>query len=151
MTSSPATTAPTPLQVVGAVFLCDDEGRSVTTRDDAHAVLACRRAPGKSAAGKWEFPGGKVEDGEAPEDALAREIGEELGLDVEVGALVDRSSTPVGTALIDLACYLVRFSVRPTSSADHDVLVWHPLAELDHLDWADPDWPAVRRLQRGTL
>ena len=56
------------LEVVAAVFVRDS------------TVLACRRAPGKTAAGKWEFPGGKVDDDETSEAALVREIHEELGI-----------------------------------------------------------------------
>ncbi|OUE22406.1 CTP pyrophosphohydrolase [Clavibacter michiganensis] len=123
------------LEVVAAVLIRD--GRA----------LACRRAPHKPGAGTWEFPGGKVEAGEAPRAALAREIREELGIDVTVGALVDRSEVPVGDRVIDLACYLADpVGPLPTTSTDHDALRWVPLADLGELDWSAPDLPAVRRL-----
>ncbi|TIH29289.1 NUDIX domain-containing protein [Subtercola vilae] len=57
----------------------------------AEKVLCCRRAPGKASAGLWEFPGGKVEAGETPEQALAREIQEEVGVPILVGDLVLRA------------------------------------------------------------
>lgn len=114
---------------------------------DAGLVLACRRAPHKTAAGQWEFPGGKVEPDESPEAALAREIREELSVEVVVGALVDRSTTVVGEIDIDLACYDARLvGPRPTASTDHDRLEWRRPAELHDLDWAEPDLPAVRRV-----
>lgn len=71
------------LEVVAAVFVCDGN------------VLACRRAPGKSAAGKWEFPGGKIDDDdETPKAALVREIQEELGISISVvDAPIDRPLT----------------------------------------------------------
>ncbi|MFT7765956.1 (deoxy)nucleoside triphosphate pyrophosphohydrolase [Clavibacter tessellarius] len=123
------------LEVVAAVLIRD--GRA----------LACRRAPHTSGAGTWEFPGGKVEPGEAPRAALAREIREELGIDVTVGALVDRSEVPVGDRVIDLACYLADpVGDMPAASTDHDELRWVPLADLGALDWSAPDLPAVRRL-----
>jgi len=119
------------IEVVAAVFYRDGE------------VLACRRAPGKSAAGRWEFPGGKIDDDETPGRALVREIREELGISISVGELVDRSVTPVGDLNIDLACYLVSSAEVPTHSTDHDELRWLPVSELGSLDWAAPDLPAV--------
>lgn len=119
------------IEVVAAVFYRDGE------------VLACKRAPGKSAAGKWEFPGGKIDDDETPELALAREIQEELGISISVDGLVDRTVTPVGDLDIDLACYLVSSAEVPSHSSDHDELRWLPVDALPSLDWAAPDLPAV--------
>lgn len=112
----------------------------------ADFFLACRRAPGKSAAGFWEFPGGKVDHDESPQDALAREVSEELGLRVKVGALLDRTVTELNGDAIDLACYFVSSTETPSSSTDHDELRWVPREELNTLDWARPDLPAVRIL-----
>jgi len=64
--------APLPIVLVVAVALVDVDGR----------VLLAQRPEGKAMAGLWEFPGGKVHDGETPEDALIRELAEELGIDV---------------------------------------------------------------------
>ncbi|HEX6103863.1 MAG TPA: 8-oxo-dGTP diphosphatase MutT [Alphaproteobacteria bacterium] len=66
-----------PLVLVAAVALIDADGR----------VLLARRPQGKSMAGLWEFPGGKVHDGEAPEGALIRELKEELGVDTAESCL----------------------------------------------------------------
>src|SRR5947209_19420884 len=71
------TGAALPILLVAAVALIDADGR----------VLLAQRPPGKHLAGLWEFPGGKVHDGEAPEAALIRELAEELGIEVEVSCL----------------------------------------------------------------
>lgn len=123
---------PAALRVVAAVIRRGDE------------ILACRRRPGISSAGLWEFPGGKVEQGETPEAALAREIREELGIDIRVGALVDRSTTALASGrLIDLACYDARAETPPMQSLDHDELRWLLPQDLGSLSWAAPDLAAV--------
>ena len=115
---------------------------------DGDRILACRRGPGKDAAGRWEFPGGKVEPGETPEAALARELGEELGVDARIGRLVDRTVTVAGGRAIDLACYAATLTGgRPAGSTDHDELRWVRPEELRTLDWADADLPAVTILE----
>ncbi|MFF2052539.1 (deoxy)nucleoside triphosphate pyrophosphohydrolase [Leifsonia sp. NPDC058194] len=135
------TTAASALAVVAAV-IADD-----ALADDA-LLLACRRAPGRDAAGRWEFPGGKVEAGEAPQAALEREIREELGVPIHVGALLDRTTTIVGSRAIDLACYAATLAgAVPERSTDHDLLRWVSREELGALDWADADRPVVRLLQ----
>ncbi|SDH23352.1 8-oxo-dGTP diphosphatase [Leifsonia sp. 98AMF] len=117
---------------------------------DGDRVLACRRAPGKDAAGRWEFPGGKVESGESPEAALAREIAEELGVRIHVGALLDRTVTArAGGRAIDLACFDCRLDGdAPVASTDHDELRWMPIERLGELDWAEADLAAVAVLTR---
>jgi 8-oxo-dGTP diphosphatase len=124
-----------PLEVVAAVVA--DGGR----------YLACRRRPERSAGGRWEFPGGKVEPGESPAEALVREIREELGVDVEPGAELCTDETAVGDRVIRLVCLRATLTgPRPTASTDHDLLAWIAPAELAALDWAAPDLPAVRLL-----
>ena len=58
-------------------------------------ILIARRAEGQKLAGKWEFPGGKVEDGESPEECLKRELEEEFGIPTEVGEFI--TSTKIGS------------------------------------------------------
>lgn len=124
-----------PLHVVAAVIA------------DGPHVLACRRRAGRDAAGRWEFPGGKVEPGESAVQALHREIREELSIDVEVFDELTTDDTRVGARVIRLTCLRARLAgPRPLQSTDHDLLAWLPPAELAGLDWAEPDLPAVRLL-----
>ena len=101
----------------------------------------------KSAAGKWEFPGGKVEPDESPEAALIREIREELGVEIELGDRISGAETRAGDLSIDLASYrAITIGPAPTSSTDHDELRWLRISDLAQLDWASPDVPTVEAL-----
>ena len=124
-----------PLHVVAAVIVAD--GR----------VLACRRAPHKADAGRWEFPGGKLEPGESLEQAIVREIREELGAEIVVTGELTMDDTLTGGRVVRLTCLRAELTgALPTASTDHDELRWVVPAELPDLNWADPDWPAVRML-----
>lgn len=123
------------MDVVAAVFT------------DREYVLACRRRPHLSSGGRWEFPGGKVEAGEEPQAALARELREELDVEAEIGALLDRTITLTPDGPISLACYLTRsLTPLPATSPDHDVISWFDRSRLAALDWAEPDRPAMWKL-----
>lgn len=125
-----------PLRVVAAVIRHDDR------------VLACRRNRDRDAGGKWEFPGGKVEAGETDQEALARELEEELGLNtVSIGSLVSRSTTTENGQAIELSCYWVDTLQPLTKSSDHDALRWCFISELASLDWANADQDAIAELQ----
>lgn len=127
-----------PLRVVGAVII------------DGDRVLTARRAPGRSAAGLWEFPGGKIEPGESPQQALARELREELDVEIEVGWLIGRGEGEAGERELHLDCYWARVrGAAPTTSTDHDLLERVPLTDLAGRDWAGPDVPIVETILAG--
>lgn len=116
---------------------------------DQGAFLACRRASHKTLAGKWEFPGGKVEAGESDYEALTREIKEELNVDVQVGELVSISRTGSGQQEIAMYSYIAHLiASKPTSSSDHDELRWVTQAELGTMDWAELDIPVIEALSK---
>lgn len=127
-----------PLRVVAAVIAAEG------------LVLAARRRPGIAAAGAWEFPGGKIEPGESAAGALAREIREELGVEIAVGGELTTNDTRVGDRVIRLTCLHARLvGAAPVASTDHDELRWVAPRDLAALAWAEPDLPAVRLLARG--
>jgi mutator protein MutT len=112
------------MQVVAAVIF------------DGPKVLLTRRGPGRAHAGFWEFPGGKVEPGETHQEALAREIFEELALEIKVSGLlaVARDQT------IELSAYRAEVLSGTPELRDHDRLEWMlptqialmPMPPLDH-------------------
>lgn len=111
--------------------------------EDDGQFLACRRRIERVAGGLWEFPGGKVEAGESPEQALVREIAEELS--VEVDRVRHFTTVDKGDLrLIFMWAQLV--GSRPTISTDHDRLEWISAARLRSLSWAPADQVAVGRL-----
>lgn len=114
---------------------------------DAGRLLAARRSAPPELAGRWELPGGKVEPGERPEDALARELREELGIDAEPVERVP-GEWPLRSPYV-LHVWTARLcpgSAAPRPLQDHDDLRWLTPDRLWDVPWLDQDVPAVREL-----
>lgn len=114
----------------------------VTRPNTPQQALVTRRGPTMAHAGAWEFPGGKVEPGESDATALERELEEELGLRVTVGALLAVADTPIGARVIRLAAYACTTDDTP-ELREHDALAWLDGAELDGVAWAPADLPLL--------
>ena len=111
---------------------------------DAGRCLVARRGQGMSSPGKWEFPGGKVEPGERPEAALAREIREELGAAVRVGDWLGRGEAIAGSRRIVLDVFAAESeSAEAFHPAEHSELRWLEASALGELDWAEADIPVL--------
>jgi 8-oxo-dGTP diphosphatase len=96
-------------------------------------LLVGQRPVGHSLAGQWEFPGGKIEKNETPEQALARELDEELGIDAEVGQLKLASTHTYGDTGIVILFYEVLFWKREPRTIHHMELRWVTPEELRKL------------------
>ncbi|MBK8477321.1 MAG: (deoxy)nucleoside triphosphate pyrophosphohydrolase [Opitutaceae bacterium] len=107
-------------------------------------VLAAQRPAGKAQALLWEFPGGKIEPGEAPEAALLREIREELHVEIAVGERLPDAFHDYGKFAITLVPFVAGLldGVEP-HAAEHAALRWCAPEELRALDWAPADVPIV--------
>ena len=115
-------------------------------------VLVCQRRRGAAFELKWEFPGGKVEDGEAPPESLARELREELGIEATVGPEVYRTHHryPNGFA-VELLFYRVEgFRGTPQNMAFEQIR-WTAPGDLAELDFLEADREVVRLLVEGRL
>ncbi|MBL9010092.1 MAG: 8-oxo-dGTP diphosphatase MutT [Alphaproteobacteria bacterium] len=128
------------LVLVAACALIDPEGR----------VLMAQRPEGKELAGLWEFPGGKVEDGERPEDALVRELREELGIGVSASALEPFAFASHAYERFHLLMplYLCRVWTGEVRPMEGQRIQWSALAGLNSLPMPPADVPLVAALQR---
>jgi 8-oxo-dGTP diphosphatase len=109
-------------------------------------VLACERASPPEVAGRWEFPGGKVEPGETDQQALARECAEELGVRVEVGERVG-PDVPLAHGRAVLRVYAVRLLEGDVPQAlEHSAMRWLSAEQLDSVPWLPADKPIVSEL-----
>lgn len=106
-------------------------------------VLIARKAKGKSLAGKWEFPGGKIQEGEDPEWALERELKEELGMKVNVLDFFGENLHQYEAFTIRLLAYKCDFVSASFELTDHDRVEWVNPLQLSHYDLAEADKPFI--------
>ncbi len=110
-------------------------------------VLVCRRRPDQAHPGKWEFPGGKVELGETPAEALARELEEELGVRAVIGGELARYPYAYpGKPLFLLIFFAVREIEGEPRNRVFDAVEWAVKAELTAYDFLEGDLDFVARL-----
>ena len=125
----------TPLIIVGAAIVVDGK------------VLGCERSEPAEVAGRWEFPGGKVEPGESDHDALVRECQEELAVDIR---LLDRIGVDVplahGRAL--LRVWRAELVSGEPQALEHRSLRWLGPDEVDSVPWLPADAPIIAELAR---
>ncbi len=119
-------------------------------RKDGRILIAQRKEDCRREPCKWEFPGGKVEDGESPEKALGREIMEELGIAIRVvGAPYTETRIESGGITIRLVAYLADWAGGEPKAIDCKDFRWVGIGELRSFEWAAADLPIVERLCAG--
>jgi 8-oxo-dGTP diphosphatase len=123
------------LQVVAAIL--EREGR----------ILICRRTPEQSHPLKWEFPGGKIEPGETPHQALARELEEELGISGAAGEEIDRYqfAYPGKSPILLIFIRVQRYTGEPRNRIFHEIR-WELPASLGSFDFLEGDRDFIRSL-----
>ena len=113
-------------------------------------ILVCQRKRGSRHALKWEFPGGKVEPGEEPRAAIARELREELDIEAQIGTeMVRYEHSYPGRDPILLIFFRVTEFTGAVTNVVFEAIEWTTLAGLPPYDFLDGDLDFVRRLARG--
>ena len=123
------------IEVVAAI-IHDSEGR----------IFATQRGYGEW-KDWWEFPGGKMEAGETPEEALRREIWEELETRIVVERLVETVEWDYPQFHLTMHCYLCHVESGHLELKEHEAAKWLNKDELESVDWLPADWDVVRKLE----
>lgn len=110
-------------------------------------VLIAQRASSEKMAGKWEFPGGKIEPGETPQQCLKREIWEELEVEIDVLDFFGESIYPYEHGEIRLLAYFCRWLGGNFVLKVHSRIEWVGKDELNQFDYAPADIPLVEKLK----
>lgn len=113
-------------------------------------VLSTQRGESMSLPLKWEFPGGKINNGESPEECLKRELSEELGIEVAVGLSLPPATHHYPTFTVTLYPFICTIVAGEITLHEHAAIAWLPPGELHTLDWAGADLPVIE-IYRKTL
>jgi len=109
-------------------------------------ILIARRASHKSFPGKWEFPGGKIENGETPEAALERELFEEFNVKTKTANYFFTNIHDYGSFKIKLIAYFSEYLEGTFVLTDHDQIKWVQVSQLKIFDFAKADIPIIDKL-----
>lgn len=123
------------IKVVGAII-----------ENDNSEILCALRSKDMSLSGFWEFPGGKIEDGESPEKAITREIYEELGCKVEFSSLFSATTYEYDNYILNLMVAKCELTQDNPLAKEHAKLLWLPIDYIESLNWAPADIPTVKKL-----
>ena len=114
-------------------------------------IIIAKRGPNDRLAHKWEFPGGKVEINETPEQCLKREMKEEFDINVSVGEYLGSSIYNYSHISIELMAYRAYWKDGEIHLNDHDDFKWISLEQLAEFDFAPADLVFVEKLQNGDI
>ena len=110
-------------------------------------VFAAQRSTTMNLPLKWEFPGGKINEGESPEECLKRELYEELGIEASVGQACPATTHRYSAFSVTLYPFICEIISGEITLREHSAMVWLPIEALHILDWAEADLPVIRKYQ----
>ena len=126
------------VRVVAAVIKATNEnGESI--------IFATQRGYGEFKGG-WEFPGGKIEEGETPQEALKREIMEELDTEISIGELIDTVEYDYSTFHLSMDCFWCEIISGDLVLKEHEDAKWLTKNQLDEVKWLPADVTLVRNI-----
>ena len=111
-------------------------------------IFATQRGYGDFKGG-WEFPGGKIEEGETPQQALAREIKEELDTTIRVGDLIDTVEYDYPTFHLSMKCYWCEIESGELVLKEHEAARWLDKENLNSVEWLPADLGLVEKIRKG--
>jgi len=100
---------------------------------------------------KWEFPGGKIKEGETPEECLKRELREELDVEITVGRALTLTTHQYPEFTVTLYPFLCTIISGTITLHEHAALAWMRPEEMPKLDWAEADWPVIEEYRKRNL
>lgn len=126
------------VHVVGAII-----------ENEKNEIFCALRSPEMTLPNYWEFPGGKIEAGESPEEALTREIKEEFNCSIKVGKKVEDTTYEYEKVIVRLETYMAKLVDGQPIAQEHAETKWVSREEMTQLNFAPADIPAVEKVARG--
>lgn len=129
------------IRVVAAVIKAED-------KDGKPIIFATQRGYGDMKGG-WEFPGGKIEEGETPQEALVREIKEELDTDISVGELIDTIEYDYPTFHLSMDCFWCEVVAGDLVLKEHEAAKWLDKKTINDVEWLPADVTLIEKIKNN--